>query len=51
MNLWMVYTSNMKRSGIYKRCEKGGCTLHLWPNHERSAVVLDHLEILKAFSW
>ena len=31
MNLWMVYTCNMKSSGKYERWEEGECTLHRWP--------------------
>ena len=31
MNLWMVYTCNMKSSGKYKRWGEGECTLHRWP--------------------
>ena len=30
MNLWMVYTCNMKSSGKYKRWEEGEWTLHRW---------------------
>ena len=31
MNLWMVYTCNMKSSRKYERWEEGECTLHHWP--------------------
>ena len=31
MNLWMVYTCNMKRSGKYNRLEEGEYTSHRWP--------------------
>ena len=30
INLWRVYTWNMKSSGKYERREEGECTLHRW---------------------
>ena len=31
MNLWMIYTCNIKTSIKYERWEEGECTLHRWP--------------------
>ena len=31
MNLWMVYTSNMRSSGNYERREECECIVHRWP--------------------
>ena len=44
MNLWMIYTYNLKSSGKYKRWEDGECTLHHWPI---SVVWLDYFRNFK----
>ena len=37
----------MKNSGKYKRREEDECTLHRYPNHDKSVVAPDHFRNFK----